>query len=184
MFTISRAQIPNYLTYFRYAAIIKILLAWLLPAPFGIWLMLVFVLLASISDFLDGFLARQWQVESDLGRLLDPNADKLLIATVLILLACDGIISPVPVVLILARELFVSGLREFMAERRIVIAVTKLAKWKTATQMVSVMLLLLMAVVPSELLYYIAHSLLWIATALTLYTGAHYLIGCLPHIGK
>ena len=170
-----KAQIPNALTLFRYAAVAMLLAAWFMPAPYGTWGPLIIVVLASITDFFDGYLARKWKVESELGRLLDPNADKLLIAAALILLASNGFADVVAVVLILSRELFISGLREFMAERNITVHVTKLAKWKTTTQMFAIILLLFAYACGCLISKIYADWILWIATGLTLVTGFQYL---------
>jgi cardiolipin synthase len=168
----NKQNIPNWLTYGRYVAVPLLLFAWYLPYPWGNWLPLMIMLAACATDFFDGYLARKWNAQSELGRLLDPNADKLLIATALVLLASETIASPVAVALILCRELFISGLREFMAQKQIVIHVTKLAKWKTTTQMVAVLLLLIGHGIGMGL--FIADMFLWLATALTLWTGWEY----------
>ncbi len=177
-----KKDIPNLLTYARFAAVPLIILAWYAPAPWGLWLPLGLVLFASITDFFDGYLARKWNVESDIGRLLDPNADKLLMAVAMIFLASTSLASPIAVALIMCRELFVSGLREFMAAKNIVIHVTKLAKWKTATQMVSVIVLLYAYGCGCEGTAMVGGMLLWLATALTLMTGWGYWRGVWPHL--
>lgn len=171
---LKKKHIPNALTYARMACVPLVVAVWYLPAPYGLWLPFALVLFASLTDFLDGYLARKWNVESDIGRLLDPNADKLLIAVALILLASAALAHPAAVCLILVRELFVSGLREFMAEKQIVIHVTFLAKCKTATQMLSVIVLLLAYALGHETIAFVGCMLLWIATALTLLTGYDY----------
>ena len=171
---IAKQHIPNALTYARILAVPLVIAAWYLPAPWSGWVPFGLVLFASITDFLDGYLARKWKVESEIGRLLDPNADKLLIAVALILLATEQYAHPVAMCLILVRELFVSGLREFMAEKQIVIHVTFLAKCKTATQMVSVIVLLLAYALSHETIAQAGSALLWLATVLTLITGWDY----------
>lgn len=179
---IARRHLPNLLTAARFAAVALLLAAWYLPPPYGLWLPLLLVLLACLTDFLDGFLARRWQVESELGRLLDPNADKLLIAAALVLLATQGLAHPVAVALILCRELFVSALREYMAEKQRVIHVTPLAKWKTATQMTAVLVLLLAYALGSADIALAGAALLWLAMALTLLTGWDYACGAWRHV--
>lgn len=175
-------DIPNFLTLSRYATVPLFIIAWYLPFPWGNWLPLILVLLACLTDFFDGYLARKWQVQSELGRLLDPNADKLLIAVALVMLVSDYQASPVATALILCRELFISGLREFMAERQITVHVTKLAKWKTTCQMVAVIFLLIghgmnISSLPGE-------AMLWIAALLTLWTGGEYIWKMLPYLRK
>ena len=179
---LTKQQIPNLLTWMRFAAVPVLLLVWFLPAPYGLWLPFWVVLVASVTDFLDGYLARKWNAQSELGRLLDPNADKLLMAVAMLLLANAALASPVAVALILCRELFVSGLREFMAEKQIVIHVTKLAKWKTATQMAAVIMLLYAYACGCSFSTEIGGVLLWIAALLTLLTGWQYWRGVWPHL--
>ncbi len=177
-----KQNIPNLLTYARLAAVPLILAAWYMPAPWGLWLPFGLMLFASVTDFFDGYLARKWRVESAIGRLLDPNADKLLGAVAMILLATESLASPIAVSLVMCRELFVSALREFMAERSIVIHVTKLAKWKTATQMLAVIVLLLAYGCGCAITAQVGAGLLWLATALTLITGWDYWRGVRPHL--
>lgn len=177
-----KRDIPNMLTFARLLAVPLLLVSWYLPAPFGVWLPLMIVLAASLTDFLDGYLARRWQVESDLGRLLDPPADKLLMAAALLLLMQADLASPVAVILILCRELFVSALREFMAGRRIVIHVTALAKWKTALQMLAAIILLFAYATASSGAALIGSSALWLAALLTLVTGWEYWRGAAAHL--
>lgn len=181
---ISKQQIPNLLTLARMAAVPLLVAAWFAPAPWGLWLPFMIVKLACSTDFLDGYLARRWNVTSDLGRLLDPNADKLLMAASLMLLAMTNppLASPIAVILILSRELFVSGMREFMAQKNIVIHVSSLAKWKTATQMIAVLVLLFAHASAQPLAALIGSGLLWIAAVLTLITGWGYWRGVWPHL--
>lgn len=179
---IPRRHIPNALTLARYFAVLGLIGVWFLPEIFGTWTPFSLFVFAAITDFFDGYLARKWQVVSDLGRLLDPNADKLLVAAALILLVQDGRASAVAVSLILCRELWVSGLREFMAERRIVVHVSTLAKWKTTTQMIACIALLAAHADLHPLAFSLGCALLWTATALTLITGAQYTCGALKHI--
>lgn len=171
-------HIPNALTLFRYACVPLLLMIW----PLSTWAAFAVVLLACISDFLDGYLARLWKVESALGRLLDPNADKLIVATALILLCTSNDAPVVAVVLILCRELFVSALRESMAERQIIIHVSQMAKWKTATQMIAVLVLMLGATLNQEIISKAGESLLWLATGLTVWTGWDYFKGSIKQL--
>jgi phosphatidylglycerophosphate synthase len=93
---------------------------------------------ASITDYLDGYLARIWNQTSNIGRMLDPIADKLLVASVLLLMAADGTIAGWTIwaaIIILCREILVSGLREYLADLKVSVPVTRIAKWKTAIQM-------------------------------------------------
>lgn len=131
---------------------------------------------ASFSDFLDGYLARKWNAHSDVGRALDPVADKLLVAVALLILLLEARAHVVAVSIILCRELWVAGLREALAGRSVV-HVSKLAKWKTATQMVAITLLLLASFVPYA--YDAGTAVLWISVALTAITGWGYTMASL-----
>ena len=133
----------------------------------------VFLLFASITDFFDGYLARIWKQTSDLGRMLDPIADKLLVASCLLLLAADGTIAGWTIwaaITILSREILVSGLREYLAELNVSVPVTQIAKWKTTIQMISIGFLLAGPAGDKVLPHTteIGLGLLWIAAVITL----------------
>jgi cardiolipin synthase len=135
---------------------------------------------AAITDILDGYFARAWGQQSTLGRMLDPIADKLLVASCLLMLASDETIrgwSLFPAIIILCREILVSGLREFLAELRVSVPVTRLAKWKTTGQLVAIGFLIV-GEAGDEILPAITRiglTLLWLSALLTLYTGWDYL---------
>ncbi|MCI5049496.1 MAG: CDP-diacylglycerol--glycerol-3-phosphate 3-phosphatidyltransferase [Rickettsiales bacterium] len=175
-----KQHIPNYLTYLRYLAVPVFVALWYVPD--ATWWPLIIFVFAAITDFFDGYLARKWNVTSELGRLLDPNADKLLVAAGLVMLTLHGYIHPAATILILCRELFVSGLREFMAERNITVHVTKLAKWKTTTQLIAIIVLLLGYGSQHADILLAGELLIWIATALTAITGIEYFRKSLPHL--
>ena len=144
---------------------------------------------AAITDFFDGYLARAWSQQSSLGRMLDPIADKLLVAAVLLTLAADRTIvgaALVAAIVILCREILVSGLREYLAELRVSVPVTRLAKWKTTLQLVAVGFLIAGpagdAIVP--VVTRVGITLLWLSALLTLYTGWDYLRAGLHHLTK
>jgi cardiolipin synthase len=148
----------------------------------GFWAHLVATVLfivACITDFFDGYFARRKKQVSAFGRFLDPIADKLLVSTILLMLSGTGIISGFNLLgaaIILAREIIVSGLREFMSQMQMIVPVTKYAKWKTGTQMVSVSFLLCSAMFPDIVIFKRAGTvLLWIAVAMTIFTGVRYL---------
>src|SRR3954467_13126659 len=142
----SRAfSLPNLLTYARIIAVPALVMSYYLEGYVGRWLSLLIFLIACVTDFFDGYLARVWKQTSALGRLLDPIADKLLLAPSLMLLVSDYTIggwSMLAALIILCREIFVSGLREFLAELRGSVPVTRRAKWKTTLQMVAIGFLL------------------------------------------
>ncbi len=151
------------------------------------WLALAVYILAAISDFFDGYLARIWNQQSALGRMLDPIADKVLVSVVLLVLGADGALSGGHLwaaIIIMAREVLVSGLREFLGELRVSVPVTKIAKWKTTVQLVAIGVLIAgpagNAVIPG--FNSAGLVLLWIAAALTLYTGYDYFRAGLRHV--
>lgn len=139
-------NIPNILTILRLAAAPSIALAFLLaPRPLADWLALVFFAGAAATDWVDGYLARRWKQETLFGAMLDPIADKAMVLTALLVLSTlsgMNILIVLPATFILFREVFVSGLREFLGKTAGLLKVTKLAKWKTATQMVAIVVLL------------------------------------------
>ncbi|EAS50189.1 CDP-diacylglycerol--glycerol-3-phosphate 3-phosphatidyltransferase, pgsA [Aurantimonas manganoxydans SI85-9A1] len=189
----SRAySLPNLLTYARIVCVPLVVLCFFLEGTlrspdYARWSALIIFLAASVTDFLDGYLARAWQQTSTIGRMLDPIADKLLVAAALLLLAADGTIagwSLWAAIVILCREILVSGLREYLAELKVSVPVTQLAKWKTTIQMVSIGFLL--AGPAADGIYPLATEtgilLLWISAIVTLYTGYDYFRAGLKHI--
>ena len=182
-------SLPNVLTYARVAAVPLVagLLFW--PRePWARWTALVLFVAAAVTDFFDGYLARAWAQQSSLGRMLDPIADKLLVSAVILMLAADQTISGASLwaaIVILCREILVSGLREYLAELRVPVPVTAVAKWKTTAQMVA--LGFLIAGPAGEAVLKGATeaglTLLWIAAILTLYTGWDYMKASYDHVG-
>ncbi|KPF41967.1 CDP-diacylglycerol--glycerol-3-phosphate 3-phosphatidyltransferase [Rhizobium sp. G187] len=181
----SRAyNIPNLLTYARILAVPLIVLCFFIEgrlesSDFARWAGLAIFIVASITDYLDGYLARIWNQTSNIGRMLDPIADKLLIASVLLLMAADGTIagwSLWAAITILCREILVSGLREYLAALKVSVPVTQIAKWKTAAQMFALAFLLAGPAGDKVLPYTteVGMTLLWIAAILTIYTGYDY----------
>jgi cardiolipin synthase len=151
------------------------------------WVALAVFIAAGVTDFLDGYYARIWDQQSAFGRMLDPIADKLLVASCLLMLAADGIIHGWTLwaaIVILCREILVSGLREYLAGLRVSVPVTRLAKWKTTVQLVAIGFLLagdagdliVPVVTPVGL------ALLWISAIVTLYTGWDYFRAGIRHL--
>lgn len=182
-------SLPNLLTLSRIVVIPALIVAFYLPYPSANWVGFALFLAASITDYFDGYIARRRDAQSDLGRFLDPLADKLLVAAaVLMLVAFDRIGEwdghVLAAIVILCREILVSGLREFLSGLSIGVPVSKLAKWKTGLQMGAITLLLLGDAAPFSIP---AKSLgivgLWAAAVITLYTGYDYLRAGLRHIG-
>jgi cardiolipin synthase len=177
--------LPNLLTYARIAAVpLVVALLYLQSIEGGglwlRWVALTIFIAAGVTDILDGYFARIWGQLSSLGRMLDPIADKLLVASCLLMLAAGDTIrgtSLLAAIVILCREILVSGLREYLAELRVGVPVTRLAKWKTIGQMVAVGFLIAGPagdrIVP--VVTEIGIFLLWASAILTLYTGWDYM---------
>jgi cardiolipin synthase len=179
-------SLPNILTVSRILAIPAICAAFFLPGVWSAWIPLGLFVAAGITDWFDGYLARKWGQMSDLGRFLDPVADKLLVAAViLMLIAFERIdrITCLAAVVIMCREITVTGLREFLAELRVKVPVSKLAKWKTTMQMIALGILIVGDHGPAFLHIRLVGEIgLWIAAVLTLYTGWDYLQTGLRHM--
>jgi len=180
-------SLPNMLTYARILMVPALVAAFYLEGTTANWATLGVFSLAAITDYFDGYFARAWKQTSNLGRMLDPIADKLLVSAALFMLVANDTISWGSVfaaIIILSREILVSGLREFLAEVRVSVPVTELAKWKTAIQMFAIAFLLAgdagEALVPGT--QEIGIWLLWIAALLTLYTGYDYFRSGLRHV--
>jgi cardiolipin synthase len=184
--------LPNVLTYARIVAVpivvACIYVQSIMDGPLWLrWVALVIFIAAGVTDFFDGYYARAWGQQSAFGKMLDPIADKLLVSSCLLMLAADGIIhgwSLWAAIIILCREILVSGLREYLAELRVSVPVTRLAKWKTTVQLVAIGFLLagdagdqIVPVVTQTGL-----ALLWISALFTLYTGWDYFRAGVHHL--
>ncbi len=193
--------VPNLLTYARIVAVPLVVacMYWQSILSGGMWLRwvaLVIFVAAGITDILDGYFARSLGQQSSFGRMLDPIADKLLVASCLLMLAADETIkgwSLWAAIVILCREILVSGLREYLAELRVSVPVTRLAKWKTTVQLVAIGFLLagkagdeiIAAVTGNEItpvVTYCGLTLLWISAIVTLYTGYDYFRAGVRHL--
>ena len=173
----SLRSLPNQLTLARILAVPVICLMLVIGWEWLRWLALVIYGLAAITDWLDGFLARRMNDSSDLGRMLDPIADKLLVGALLVTFAWTRDFSGwelIPAIAILMREIFVAGLREYMGNKAVSVPVTFLAKWKTTVQLVALFFVIVDGLLPSFTL--ISAGLLWIAGLLTVWTGWQYLM--------
>ena len=183
-------KIPNILTIGRIILVPFFVVAFYLPGFYGDLTAFTLFVVASFTDFLDGMLARMLGEESKLGELLDPIADKIIVATALILLVMDGTIrhyEVIAAIIILTREILISGLREFLAKGKIRLPVSNLAKLKTFLQMVAIALLLT-GETGNKILNFqdynaqtIGIILLWLSAFLTLYTGYEYLRKGIDH---
>ena len=173
---------PNLLTGSRIAAIPALVAAFYVPGDLGQWATCVIFTLAAVTDFFDGYLARSWSMQSQLGRMLDPIADKLLVGAAILMLVHFDRAPILPALVILCREILVSGLREFLAEVQVGLPVSRLAKWKTAVQMAAIGFLLAGSAAPWWLFAdYVGSYGLWLAAGLTMMTGFDYLVVGLRH---
>ncbi len=181
-------NLPNILTLSRILAIPIVVPFMFMAPPLGNWLAFSVYTYAGITDFFDGYLARAWSQQSAFGRFLDPIADKLLVAAVLLMLVGVGPVDGIhmlPALVILCREILVSGLREFLADAHVGVPVTVLAKWKTAIQMVALGFLIVGSAGPDfgpVSTTEIGLFGLWGAAILTIVTGYDYLRAGLRHI--
>jgi len=180
-----KINLSNVLTISRILVIPIILFFIYLESPFYGWLAFLLFCLAGITDYFDGYIARLRNEVSNLGTFLDPIADKLLVSSVILILTSKEIITDwetIPALIILLREIAVSGLREYLAGIKISVPVSKIAKFKTSLQLVALAILILsesgINFIPIILFGKIA---LWIAALLTLYTGYDYLKSGLKH---
>ena len=176
MITIDK-NLPNYLTIVRIAAIPIIVMTFYFEnSKLAHRLGATIFALASITDFLDGYLARKFNLVSSFGKMFDPIADKVLVGCVLVMLVKEGIADEIPCLLILAREFTVAGLREFLAQVSVSVPVTQVAKVKTAIQMTAITILILGSKGSGiALLDLIGQVGLWISAILTLVSGFSYL---------
>src|SRR6185437_10226578 len=179
-------KLPNLLTLSRIAVIPLMVATFYLPDFYSQWLACALFAAAGVTDYLDGHFARLWKQQSEIGRFLDPIADKLLVGAALFMLAAFARISSaaiLPALVILSREILVSGLREYLAGLRVRVPVSRLAKWKTGIQMGAIGVLLVGDAGPSGLpLIVIGELMLWAAAVLTIITGYDYLRAGLTHI--
>lgn len=181
-------NLPNALTVSRVAVAPLVCLLIYLNTPAASWLALVAYLYACVTDFLDGYLARSRRQLSNFGRMLDPIADKLLVASILLVLVAVDRLQAwnlIPAAVILWREILVSGLREYLAELRVSVPVTRLAKWKTTLQMIAIGFLIVGDVLPlggGLSASHVGVVGLWLAAALTVITGYDYLRAGLRHL--
>ncbi len=185
-----KLKIPNILTIGRIIIVPIFVVTFFIPGLFGDLIPFFLFVIASFTDYLDGLLARLFKEESKLGELLDPIADKILVAAALILLVMNGTIKNYEVIaaiIILTREILISGLREFLAKGQVTMQVTSLSKLKTVIQMVSIAILLT-GESGNKIINFQDYNaqtvgiiLLWLSAFLTLYTGYDYLRKGIDH---
>ncbi|HJR56395.1 MAG TPA: CDP-diacylglycerol--glycerol-3-phosphate 3-phosphatidyltransferase [Rhizomicrobium sp.] len=193
--------LPNIITILRILLVPVFAVAFVMPGDAARLIAFVIFAIAGFSDWLDGFAARKLKAGSAFGRMLDPIADKVLVGVALMMLVAEGtftevkpngmlsLLKLVPAIIILSREILVSGLREYLAETRVSVPVTAIAKFKTAVQMVAIGAMILTPLahviapgITGATYEVIAYILLWIAAALTVYTGVVYFRSGMRHI--
>jgi len=180
------SNVPNALTIGRIVLVPLFVAAFFLPAPWGRWVAFALFCTAGLTDAIDGLVARKLDAVSPFGRMLDPIADKLIVSAALLMLAADGTLhgfALIPALIILCREILVSGLREFLAAADVSLPVTRIAKAKTAVQFIAIAALMVCSASERYLpgVTQIAVIGLWFAAALTFYTGYAYLQAGLSH---
>ena len=179
---------PNLLTIMRiiFSAVIALILIFF-QNNVAYFISFILFCLAGITDFFDGWLARRKNQISDLGRMLDPIADKILVISTLIILMSNNVIESYNIIaalIIIYREIFISGLREFFGNKSFTIHVTKLSKWKTAIQFITILSFFISAIVDEYFMYthiinifvnFVCTTLIWITSFISLFTGINYL---------
>ncbi|WP_025300634.1 CDP-diacylglycerol--glycerol-3-phosphate 3-phosphatidyltransferase [Candidatus Endolissoclinum faulkneri] len=181
-------QLPNWLTIFRILAVVPITICLWLGGETLRWVALISYILASVTDYFDGYLARVMQVQSGIGRLLDPIADKLLVvASLLTLVALDHIsgTTVLAALVIMLREIIVSGLRELLAELRVSIPISRLAKWKTTVHLIAIGFLIIGDDSPKWIdSTTVGEVGLWLGVILTLFTCQDYLVKGIRYVSS
>ena len=188
---------PNLLTIIRiiFASLIALILIFS-DSKMAYFISFILFALAGITDYFDGWLARKRNQISDLGRMLDPIADKILVISTFIILMSNNVIDGFNVIaalIIIYREIFISGLREFLGNKSFVVKVTKLAKWKTAIQFITILAFLGSQVINDFYMYtviinifieFICTLLIWVTSLISLFTGINYLRSAYDHLSS
>ena len=186
---------PNLLTVLRiiFASLIALILIFF-DSKIAYFISFILFSLAGVTDYFDGWLARKKGQISDLGRMLDPIADKILVISTFIILMTNNVIegfNAIAALIIIYREIFISGLREFLGNKSLVVKVTKLAKWKTAIQFITILVFLGSQVINNFYMYtdiinifieFTCTLLIWITSLISLYTGINYLRTSYGHL--
>ena len=186
---------PNLLTVIRiiFASLIALILIFF-DNKMAYFISFILFSLAGVTDYFDGWLARKKGQISDLGRMLDPIADKILVISTFIILMTNNVIegfNAIAALIIIYREIFISGLREFLGNKSLVVKVTKLAKWKTAIQFITILVFLGSQVINNFYMYtdiinifieFTCTLLIWITSLISLYTGINYLRTSYGHL--
>ncbi|MGE3975805.1 MAG: CDP-diacylglycerol--glycerol-3-phosphate 3-phosphatidyltransferase [Bdellovibrionales bacterium] len=169
-------RLPNIITISRIAFVPLIVLALYYEEPYGGIIAAALFILASIGDWLDGYLARLFHVESLLGKFMDPISDKILVTSTLVMMIPTKGIHPVLVILLLMRDTLINGLRSVAASENIIIAAGQMGKWKTALQMVAIPAVLIEVPVAGLPTYEIGIVGLWLSVILSMVSGTQYVL--------
>lgn len=172
-----KKNLPMSLTYARALAAPVILGILMSGWSFAGWLSALLFVLAALTDWLDGMLARRYGVESNMGRFMDPIADKILVLGAIVMLLAMGRVDPIMVFLFLARDIFIGGIRSVAAANNLIISAKPFGKWKTAIQMIAIPCLLLYEPILGIPIADIGYYGLWVSVGLSLISGAEYTIG-------
>ena len=175
-------NIPNSLTILRILLIPVLIASFYFEGKTSNYISTGIFIFASVTDYVDGFLARYWSAQTNFGRMLDPIADKMLVASTLLMLVDKNMAPVIPIVIILCREIFISGMREYLASIRKTINVRFIGKFKTAIQMCAIIILLLGNEVLGQNAEVFGLIAVWSAAILTLLSGLSYFIEGVKHL--
>ena len=172
-----KRKLPMWATWGRVAIVPIIVGLFYWDSPWAGYVNALLFILASITDYLDGYWARKYQAESTMGKFMDPIADKILVAVVLIMLIPDGRVGPIMVLLLLCRDILVGGVRSIAASNNVIISAGTLGKWKTALQMGGIPAILIYTPLFGLPIYEIGLGVMWISVILSLVSGFQYIFG-------
>ena len=173
MILFSKKNIPNYLAILRVLLAIPIVVLLLLKVKWATILASSIWLVAGLTDALDGYLSRKWQVQSAVGALLDTSADKILVLSIMIFLCYQQKLDPFIVIILMTRDIYLSSLRATASHQGFSFSVLLLAKWKTATQIIG-MFLFLLGLALSTYLHYLGYCLMWVSALLSVLSAIYY----------
>ena len=176
-----KERIPNAITVFRIVAVVPIIWLLAINTPTSNLVAGFIFVLASLSDYFDGMLARKFNVVSNFGKFIDPIADKVLVTSTLVMLIPTGKLQAIMVVILLARDTLISGLRSVAAIEKVIIPAGTLGKWKTATQMIAIPAVIIDSPFPAIPVYQIGYSILWVSVALSVISGVAYVWDYVRH---
>ena len=171
-----KKSLPMWLTWSRMAACIPLIVVMQsLEEPMNGYIAAIIFILASLTDWLDGYYARLFNAQSTMGKFMDPIADKVLVSTILVLLIPPGRIGPILVIILLARDILIGGIRSIAAADRLIIDAKATGKWKTGVQMISIPAILIQTPLMGIPIAAIGKGLLWLSVVLSLVSGWEYI---------